>query len=98
MDRVDDRTDGWRFLGRFSWTDGSNVGTTVVERLTEATGQDALAADPLYDSIDPGALDTLVRTAAERETATPVTVQFPFGDHVVDVSAAGPVWYRPATF
>ncbi|MFC6975083.1 HalOD1 output domain-containing protein [Halomicroarcula sp. GCM10025709] len=88
-----DRSGGndWRFLGRFDWAESPDVGTAIVTALAGAIGRDALEIDPLYDSVDPGALAQLVGS----DDSGPVVVQFPLAEYVVSASAAGPVWYRP---
>ena len=44
----------------FDWTDVA-PSTAVIEVIAEAAGRDPIALEPLYASVDPEALDRLVR-------------------------------------
>lgn len=92
VDALDER-EGWRLLGRFDWERTGSVGTAVVEALAAATDRDVLAMAPLYDSVDPDALDGIVTHSPG--TGSPVVVEFDLDGTLLSVSAAGPVWYRP---
>lgn len=52
--------------------------TAVVEAVARATGRDPTTLDPLYEAIDPDALDRLIRSSADR--SGDATVRFSYLD------------------
>ena len=58
----------------------------VVERVAQAKDVDVLALDPIYDAVDPDALDSLLATS----TAA-VEVTFEYEGHVVTVCDDGEI-------
>ncbi|WP_336024796.1 HalOD1 output domain-containing protein [Halobellus salinisoli] len=63
--------------------------TSVIEAVAEATGTDAMALPPLYDSIDTDAIDDLLGGRSEPRTAGHVCITFRFADCDVAVYADG---------
>lgn len=65
------------------------VGTTVAERVIQkvatTTNSDALELPPLYDAIDPDALDALV------EEMSAGKVSFPYAGHEVTIRSDGTI-------
>lgn len=59
----------------------------VIDALADATDTDPLELDPLYDAIDPEALDQFVRGDA----GDSVSVQFVYDGHAVEVQGNGSV-------
>lgn len=80
---------------RFDWTE-TPPSTAIVETVAEATGVDPTAVPPMYDALDPDALDTLVGTGATDSGRSDLTVSFTVDDRVVAVSDTGEVAVRPA--
>lgn len=65
----------------------------TIETVADAADCTQTALDPLYDSIDPDALNTLVRSTERQDT----TVSFFFDGYDVTVHSSGLVVVRPAT-
>lgn len=68
-------------------SDGSGAAASmrVVRRVACETGTDTAELPPLYDAIDPEALDAVVGSAAT------TSVTFTYADYVVSVDADGTV-------
>lgn len=67
----------------------------IVELLANAFGCEPTALDPLHETVDPDALDTLFRSSGPRATETDVTVSFEYVSHEVTVESDGSVVVRP---
>lgn len=65
--------------------DNQGVAYRVLQSVATVCGVDPLALPPLYDSIDPDALDALVEGMTEGE------VEFTYADCVVTVTASGAI-------
>lgn len=65
----------------------------VVEVVADAEGVDPLELPPLYEAIDPDALDALFRPSACRTDVPPTSgeVRFGYHGHEVHITAAGRV-------
>ena len=59
----------------------------VVDALAEATDTDPLELEPLYNVVDPEALDRLFRADAD----IPASVRFEYEGHTVEVRSDGTV-------
>lgn len=68
--------------------DEESVSVRVIERVAAHAGDDSLDLPPLYDAVDPDALDALVATMAEG------TVSFAYAGNEVSVDSAGTVSLR----
>lgn len=64
----------------------------VLEVMSHAIDADYVDLDPLYDAIDPHALDTICRTPGAYH---PCTVQFAYAGHCVTVTRRGEVEVEP---
>lgn len=73
----------------------TNPSTIIVESVAEATGREPTAIEPLYESIDPDALDALLRTKEPSGNTDTVTVSFVFADRHVTVHGTGEIIVRP---
>lgn len=80
--------------GEFDWSE-TVPSTAVVEVVASASNRDPMSIEPLYDAIDPDALDTIVADAETRADGD-VTVEFTFDGYEVTVSTDGSVLVRPA--
>lgn len=69
--------------------------TAVVETVATAANCEPTALDTLYDTLDPDALNALVRSVGARGTAAETTVSFPFDGYAVTVHGRGLVVVRP---
>lgn len=63
-----------------------NVSMTVIETVAEAKGVDTLDLEPLYDVVDPDALDAFVRPSG---ASTPATTEVSFSMDGCDVVVQG---------
>lgn len=61
------------------------ISEQVVQRMERATGLNPGEMPPLYDSIDPDALDTLVTRMADGE------IRFRYIDHWIVITSSGDV-------
>lgn len=90
----------WR--AQFDWS-STLPSTAVVETVAAAVGCDPTDLEPLYDYVDPDALDTLIinalDTLARDGDPTPpsggTTIGFGFADYDVTVYTDGEVAVRP---
>jgi len=76
---------------RYEWSDTS-PSVAVAETVALAADSDPTAIDPLFEEIDPGALDAVVRSTGAAEP----TVSFTVSEFTVTVSSDGEVVVRPA--
>lgn len=81
----------WRHLGTFDWADADSPSLRVIEALAERTGFDPVANDPLYDTVDPDALDVLVAHSATRSGE--LVVHLEIAETLLRVSSSGSVEY-----
>lgn len=71
-------------LVTFDWTDCDSVSTAVLTAVSAVAGEDALTGEPLYETIDPDALDALFAPTRSRGWVT-----FEFHGHPVVVDSDG---------
>jgi hypothetical protein len=64
---------------------GDVASVRVVQRVARETGRDATELPPLYDAVDPEALDAVVESVAT------TSVKFRYADHDVWIDADGTV-------
>ena len=72
----------------FDWTDVA-PSTAVTELIAEESGQDPTELDPLYESIDPDALDRLIRGNGVNPHEHRLTVSFSFRGYAVVIQSGG---------
>ncbi len=82
---------------RFDWSRTSQPSVAVVEAVAAVTGRDSVDGPPLYDFLDPDALDALadVRDAG---TATDVCVEFVYDGVDVTITGDGTVTACPKRY
>lgn len=80
----------------FDW-DSIAPTAAVIETVSVAANADPSEIEPLYGSVDPDALNELIRSAGRRSTESPTTVSFTFLGYEVRVRSTGTVVVRPAT-
>lgn len=78
---------------RYEWS-STNPSTAVVETVAATTGRDPMTLEPLYERVDPDALDALVNPNGSNLDSQDVTVSFSFADHSVTVHRNGEVVVR----
>lgn len=78
---------------RRTWSEPARPSTVVIEALAAATGRDPTTMPPLYDYVDPDALDALLgsRTSDSEQS---VAVSFPYDGATVRVDSSGRVEVR----
>jgi len=67
----------------------------VVETIAVALDREATALEPLYESVDPDALDALLQSNGSSATPRDLTVTFTVADRQVTVHGSGEVVVRP---
>lgn len=66
-----------------------SVSSKIVQRVATLTEQDVIQLPPLYDTIDPDALDRLVQSTETGKTI--LSIQFTYAEHQVTVEPNGTV-------
>jgi hypothetical protein len=75
---------------RHDWAGDRPLAGTIVEALATVTGDDPTALPPLYDAIDPEAIERLFRSFEdENGHSKPCFVEFTFATYAVTVSSSG---------
>lgn len=69
--------------------------TAVIETVAIATNREPTGLDSLFETVDPEALDALVRSSGPHTTERDVTVRFGFAGHDVTVQNNGMVVIEP---
>ena len=69
--------------------------TAVIETVAVARDCEPAGLEPLYEVVDPDALDTLVRSSRDGPVADGTTVTFEVADMSVTVHGGGTVVVRP---
>lgn len=69
--------------------DGESLSTAVVQTLADAEGVDPLELDPLYNTLDPDALDKLFSSTGDSEPQG--SVRFTTNGYEVTVTSTGRV-------
>ncbi|WP_435157176.1 HalOD1 output domain-containing protein [Haladaptatus sp. DFWS20] len=78
----------------FDWSRAEQPSIAIVEAITAVTGRNSTDIPPLYDSINPDALNALV-TAKGRKTSSDVSLTFSCDGVVLTVTGDGTVTARP---
>lgn len=78
---------------RYDWRRTAPA-TAVAETVADELGRDPAALSPVYEAVDPDALEALVDPAGPTD-ATDVVVSFPFAGFSVSVTGNGAVILRP---
>lgn len=89
--RCEDRTGRYRA----DWTRAPSVSMAVVEAVAAAEDVDPLELEPLNDTIDPDALDTLFSSATNQNGVAIEEVSLTFGGRDVTVRDTGELVVRP---
>jgi len=61
------------------------ISTQIIEAIAETAGVDPLELPPLYEAIDPEALDTLIAGSEANQSASPDIIEFAYADYTVTV-------------
>ena len=84
----------WTIAGVHDWDVDDELGTTIAQVIEAYTGVDALAAEPLFSSLDTEALETMLEPRTDGSPRYDIYVRFPYGQHEVSVSSDGFVAIR----
>lgn len=72
----------------FDWSGAESVTAAVIDAVARASRAGPTDIAPLYDVIDPDALNALFETASRTASSGPV-VEFEYHDMLVEVNASG---------
>ena len=72
----------------FDWTEIA-PSTAVIELIAEESGQDPTELEPLYDSVDPDALEQLIRGNGANQHDNTVSVSFAYNEYAVVIQSGG---------
>ena len=90
-------TDG-EIRAEYDWT-ATTPSTAVIETVAIASNRELTGIEPLYEVIDPDALDTLIQSNGAESARDGATVTFEFAGQSVTVHGGGvvvrPVELRP---
>lgn len=90
---ADDEDNGDSVLGTYHWNgDGQSPSLAIIDALAELEGVAPTSLDALYNSIEPEALDTVLR----HDAADDVLVAFRRGDYLIAVRDDGEIQIRDA--
>ena len=78
----------------YDWT-STTPSTAVIETVAVASDREPTGIEPLYEVIDPDALDALVRSNGDEPVGEGTTVSFEFTGQSVAVHGGGSVVVRP---
>lgn len=87
----------WQYLGTFDWSDSKDTSSRVLNELADQTEFDPLESSPLFETINPDAIDQLFKHASADGTETDVVLQFSFAGYTIRLFSHGTVEYRDAT-
>ena len=63
----------------------------VIRKVATLEGVDPTELPPLYDSIDPEALDSLLEKRADHSTDEAVSIEFTYGEYSIVVDSTGAI-------
>jgi hypothetical protein len=72
---------------RFEWNDHDSASAAVIDAIERVSGISALDMRPIYESVDPDALDALLHRATT--TGNPRTVSFGYDGYRVTLDSSG---------
>ena len=78
-------------LSPVSKTSDDSATLTIVERIATLEGRDPVTLPPLYDTIDPEALDSLVGSSTAGDSRSPTTIRFTYCGYDVRVRGDGEI-------
>lgn len=78
----------------YDWS-STKPSTGVVEAVATTRGDDPTTLDPLYDAVDPDALDAFFRSNGDDSGTGATMVSFLYAGHDVTVYSDGPVVVQP---
>ena len=85
----DPRTDTYH--AHHDWAENTSIGTTIANAVAALNGVAFDECEPVYDVIDPDALDAVLTPTADRSARAPVQVQFSYHGHMITVNSTGEI-------
>jgi len=85
----DPRTDTYH--AHHDWSGDASIGTTIVNVVAALDGVGFEECEPVYDVIDPDALDAVLTPTNDRSARAPVQVQFSYREHMITVNSTGDI-------
>jgi hypothetical protein len=82
-------------LKRFDWTSYESASVAVIEAIADASNEEVIDLPPLYEMVDPDALDRLVTDDPYSPTPGQVDVSFTFDGYLVRITSAGDGYICP---
>ncbi|SEL55489.1 response regulator [Haloferax larsenii] len=82
----------WELIGQ--WLGDEELGLVIVEAVESYAGLSAIK-DPLFESIDTDALESLIRPLVENTERPGIEVRFPYGEFQLAVTSSGDILARP---
>ncbi|ELY42818.1 HalOD1 output domain-containing protein [Natronorubrum tibetense] len=74
----------------------STASLSIIERVATLEETDPITLPPLYDAIDPEALDSVVDSSTASDSRSPATVRFSYCGYDVLVRRDGEITISPA--
>ena len=85
----DPRTDTYH--AHHDWAENGSIGTTIVNAVAALNGVAFDECEPVYDVIDPDALDAVLTPTTDRSARALVQVQFSYHGHMITVDSTGEI-------
>jgi len=85
----DPRTDTYH--AHHDWAENGSIGTTIVNAVGALDGVAFDECEPVYDVIDPDALDAVLAPTPDRSDRAPVQVQFSYHGYMITVDSTGEI-------
>jgi hypothetical protein len=85
----DPRTDTYH--AHHDWSDTATIGTTIVNAVVALDGVALDECEPVYDVVDPDALDAVLTPTTGRSARAPVQVQFSYHGYMITVDSTGEI-------
>lgn len=70
------------------WLSEDQPSTAIIQAVAQRKGTEPLDLPPLYEYVDPEAIDSLLLTAAENDNAS-IEVQFDYLEHTITITSDG---------
>jgi hypothetical protein len=77
------------------WTHPNSICVRVIDAVVETMGTDSTEIDPLYDYIDPDALNDLFKSNENGQDHREGHVEFQIEEHLIRISSDGDIEVQP---
>lgn len=82
----------WELIGQ--WVGNGELATTLIESVEDYAGLSAIEK-PLFDSVDPDALEALLQPLVDEQDRSQIEVRFPYYQYELAVTSTGDIFARP---